>query len=160
MLAYNVPRVGGKLPAPMLSGATCYFFDFAKNSEQNQAFFINGSAEKGIPLDCWWIDAGWYPCDGDWHNTGSWRPDPVRFPKGMKPISDLAHSKNMRFLLWFEPERVRPGTWLTENHPEWIFGGAKGGLLDLGNPEAWNWVTNHIDKFVTEQGVDILRRAS
>jgi hypothetical protein len=50
----------------MLAGATCYFFDFTKNSEENQTFFINGSVEKGIPLDCWWIDAGWYPCDGDW----------------------------------------------------------------------------------------------
>ena len=43
----------------------------------------------------------------------------------------------MKTIVWFEPERVTPGHWLSENHPEWLLG-ADGGqkLLNLGNPEA------------------------
>jgi len=46
---------------------------------------------------------------------------------------------------------------LTQNHPEWIFGGANGGLLNLGHPEALKWVIEHFDTLIKEQGVDLYR---
>ena len=45
----------------------------------------------------------------------------------MKAISDYARSKGIKTLVWFEPERITPGTWLAENHPEWILAGGKDG---------------------------------
>ena len=60
--------------------------------------------------------------------------------------------------MWFEPERVTAGTWLTDNHPEWILGGKDGGLLNLGHPDARQWLTDHIDKLLTEQGIDLYRQ--
>ena len=36
--------------------------------------------------------------DGDF-----WKPDPVRFPNGLKPLVDLAASKGIRFGLWYGP---------------------------------------------------------
>ena len=42
----------------------------------------------------------------------------------------------MGLIVWFEPERVTPGTWLAKNHPEWILGGDGERLLNLGNPAA------------------------
>jgi hypothetical protein len=35
---------------------------------------------------------------------------PDRFPRGLGPIADAAHQEQMRFLVWFEPERVAAGT--------------------------------------------------
>ena len=52
---------------------------------------------------------------------------------------------------------MHAGTWLTENHPEWIFGGADGGLLNEGNPEALSWLTEHISQLITDQGIDLYR---
>ena len=50
------------------------------------------------------------------------------------------------------------GTWLAKNHPEWIYGGAGGGLLKLGDPDCRKWLTDHIDKLITEQGIDLYRQ--
>ena len=44
------------------------------------------------------------------------------------------------------------------NHPQWVLGGKEGGLLDLGNPAAWNWLVDHIDKLISSEGVDIYRQ--
>jgi alpha-galactosidase len=60
--------------------------------------------------------------------------------------------------VWFEPERVAKGYWLAENRPEWVLGGKNGGLLNLGIPECRAWLTNHIDKIITEQGIDLYRQ--
>ena len=60
-------------------------------------------------------------------------------------------------VLWCEPERVAEGTWLTTNHPEWIFGGATGGLLYFGNPEVQKWAVRHFDRLIKTQGVDLYR---
>ena len=61
-------------------------------------------------------------------------------------------------MLWFEPERVAPGTWLAENHPEWILGGRQGGLLNFGNPDVSKWVTEHVDQVLVAEGIDLYRQ--
>jgi alpha-galactosidase len=127
-------------------------------NEENQIMHIDRYLEEGLKLDYWWMDAGWYVQEKGWPQVGTWEVDPKRFPRGFKPISDHAHSKGVKILVWFEPERVAAGTYLTENHPEWILGGANGGLLNLGHPEAWNWLTNHVDRLLTEQGIDLYRQ--
>jgi len=54
---------------------------------------------------------------------------------------------------------VTPGTWLYENHPEWLLGrDDEQKLLDLGNPAAREWLTDHIDRLLTEQGIDLYRQ--
>jgi alpha-galactosidase len=45
-----------------------------------------------------------------------------------------------------------------ENHPEWLLGrDGERKLLNFGNPEAWTWMTNHVDKMISEQGIDLYR---
>ncbi len=90
------------------------------------------------------MDAGWYFCDGNWTKTGTWEVATKRFPRGLRAISDYAHSNAVKTIVWFEPERVHPGTWLPENHPDWILGGKNGGLLDLGNPAALKWLIDYV----------------
>jgi alpha-galactosidase len=53
---------------------------------------------------------------------------------------------------------VRAGTWLATEHPEWILPGPGDGLLDLGNPAAWQWLVSHVDGLISEFGIDIYRQ--
>lgn len=158
MFAHNIPTPEGKPLKPQLFGCTSHFFNEMVNAnEENQIWFINRYLEEHLEIDYWWMDAGWYYCDGSWPKTGTWEVDTHRFPRGLRYISDYAHSKGIKIIVWFEPERVRSDTWLTQNHPEWILGGKDGGVLNLGNPEARNWLTDHVDKLLTDQGIDLYR---
>jgi alpha-galactosidase len=71
---------------------------------------MDSAASMGAELFV--IDAGWYagagadgPFDFD-SGLGSWTPDPTRFPDGLKPLTDYAHSLGLKFGIWVEPERV------------------------------------------------------
>jgi len=155
MWAHNVPRTGdGKLPPPILFGCTSgQFNEMINANEDNQKYFIDRYVEEKIGLNFWWMDAGWYPCDGHWPNTGTWEPDTTRFPNGLRAISDHALARGIKTLVWFEPERVGGG-WLSRNHPEWRIGP----LLNLGNPDAWKWLLNHIDGQIKSQGIHLYRQ--
>ncbi|MEI2724450.1 MAG: alpha-galactosidase [Verrucomicrobiota bacterium] len=159
MLAHNVPQPGGQPISPMLFGCSSHFTsEMVDANETNQLQFINRYLEERLKIDYWWMDAGWYFCDGNWTKTGTWEVDTKRFPRGLRAISDHAHSKGIKTIVWFEPERVAPGTWLTEQHAEWILGGKKGGLLNLGNSVAREWLTEHVSKLITAQGIDLYRQ--
>jgi alpha-galactosidase len=160
MMAHSMPKPGGRLPPPQLvASSSRQYEEMIKADETNQVMFIDRYLEEGIKLDYWWMDAGWYNHHGGgWPRVGTWEVDTNRFPSGLRAVSDYAHKKGMRILVWFEPERVTADTWLTRNHPEWVLGGAKGGLLNLGNDEARAWLTEHTDRLLTEQGIDLYRQ--
>ena len=160
MLAHNLPRPGGKLPGPELAACSSHQFGEMINANtDSQKFFIDRYLEKGLKLDYWWMDAGWYWNKGGWPNTGTWEVDTNRFPGGFRPITDHAHGKGVRIIVWFEPERVTPGTWLYDNQPEWLLGrDGEQKLLNLGNDEARKWLTDHVDHLLTEQGIDLYRQ--
>jgi alpha-galactosidase len=159
MMAHSMPKPGGSLPRPITTGGSSRAYEEMINANtENQIMFIDRYLEERIKIDYWWMDAGWYIQQSGWPQVGTWEVDPKRFPKGLRPISDHAHAHGIKILVWFEPERVAAGTWLSENHPEWIIGGASGGLLNLGNTDAWNWLVDHIDRLLTEQGIDLYRQ--
>ncbi|MEI6873259.1 MAG: alpha-galactosidase, partial [Verrucomicrobiota bacterium] len=160
-LAHVLPRIGGEPQPPTTQiqvGASLATWGGV------QAFL-----NAGIKPDILWRDAGsdskstWYPSAGprktEWLNTGTWEPDPARYPQGFRPFSDKARANGMQFLLWFEPERVGdPGSWLGKNHPEWLLpGNSAGDVLNLGNPHALKWVIDHIDGIVKSEGLDWYR---
>jgi alpha-galactosidase len=155
MLAHNLPRPGGKLPAPLNAFCDGAYFPGLKVSEAGEKQFIDAFTREHIKLDYWWIDAGWYPCRDNWQNTGTWEPDPERFPRGIKAVSDYVHARGIKLVLWFEPERASAGSWLALNHPEWLLGGK---LFNMGNAEARQWMTEHVDRLIREQGVDLYRQ--
>jgi alpha-galactosidase len=160
MIAHNVPRTDGQLRPTHLAGCSSHFFgEMVTADEASQIEFIDRYVEEEIPIDYWWMDAGWYVNETGWPNTGTWEVDTKRFPNGLRAITDHAHAKGIENIVWFEPERVTPGTWLYETHPEWLLG--KDGeqkLLDLGNPEAWQWLVDHVDQLMTDQGIDLYRQ--
>ncbi len=160
MVAHNLPRPGGKLHPPQLAeGNGRHTVEMQEANEANQIRDLNRELDHGVPLNYWWMDAGWYPFTSGWPDTGTWEVDPARFPRGFVPISKLAHERGVKILVWFEPERVRPGTWLDKNHPEWLLKNpGDNRLLNLGNPEARQWLTEHVTKTLREQGIDLYRQ--
>jgi len=176
MVAHNLPRPGGALPEPLVAVSNwMYCAPYGLSNAQAMKVFIDAYEAKKIPVNLCWIDAGWYDCDSSlplcgyslWTHTGTWTPDPRRYPRGVREVFDHAHAKGLKTILWFEPERVVEGTWLAEHHPEWLLAAPKGQaeehygrmtlLLDLGNPEARQWLLEHIDGLLEREGVDIYR---
>lgn len=126
-LDHVLPRPEGKPLAPILSMANMELgIEHTKSTEQQHIDSMDYFASKDMKPDFWWLDAGWYPLgyeDGilHWHFTGTWKPDPERYPNGLKPVSDALKEKfGAKFLLWFDPERVYRGTELWNEHPEWL----------------------------------------
>lgn len=160
MIAHNMPRPGGKLPpVPQLAACSSHQYgEMIHADRDSQIFFVDRYLEKGIKLDYWWMDAGWYINTKGWPETGTWEVDLKRFPGGLRAITDHCHAKGVKSLVWFEPERVAAGTWLATQHPEWIFGGEKGGLLKLGEEEPRHWLTEHVDGLLVGQGIDLYRQ--
>ena len=158
MLAHNLPRPGGKPLAPLLGAFDGYYFPNLITSEAGEKEYLDRYLQEKLMPDWWWNDAGWYVNNGHWHHTGTWETDKKRYPNGLRGLNDYVRAKGMQTIVWFEPERVTRGTWLAQDHPEWVLGGTNGGLLDLGNPQAWSWLVNHFDKLLTEQGIDHYRQ--
>jgi alpha-galactosidase len=155
MIAHNLPRTAdGKPPVPIYIFCSGGFFPGLKVSEAGERQFIDVLSRERIPIDYWWMDAGWYPCN-DWPQVGTWEPDVTRFPAGIKAVSDYVRARGLKLILWFEPERVTGGSWIATKHPDWVLGGA---LLNLGNPEARTWLTDHVDRLIREQGIDLYRQ--
>lgn len=59
------------------------------------------------------IDDGWQCALGDW------RPDPAKFPRGLKPVVDAVAALGMKFGLWVEPESFELASDLYQTHPDW-----------------------------------------
>src|SRR4029450_2909466 len=104
-------RTHGRPPQPrMLANSSRAFTEMEEANEANQIEFIDRYRRERVGVEAWWMDAGWYPSTSGWSQTGTWKVDRQRFPNGLRPISDHAHSAGMQTVLWFEPERVVPGT--------------------------------------------------
>ena len=115
ILAHHRPKMAGKpLQCPVTIpnwGATS-----AATHLQN----IQQIIAHDLPMDYYWIDAGWFGKGKWWQNPGNWEVKDYLYPQGFKPISDLLHASGKKLLLWFEPERVCVGTpWYTE-HADWL----------------------------------------
>jgi len=159
MLAHNLPRVDGKLPTPLLTPCSSHqFAEMIKADEASQRLFIDRYLEERLDPDYWWMDAGWYVNQSGWPNTGTWLVDSNRFPRGLRAITDHGHARGVKSIVWFEPERVTPGTELYERRA-WLLGrDGEQKLLNLGHPEARPWLTDRIDKLLTEQGINLYRQ--
>lgn len=139
--------------------------EFTGITEKNQINAIKTYLSRGLKPDVWWIDAGWYPCNGDWGHTGTWLPDPKRLPNGLTPVGRLCEENDIKLLLWFEPERIRAGTETAEKHPEWLLhyhdkngGEAIDRFLNLGIPSCCDWLINLVDGLIKKNRVKIYRQ--
>lgn len=161
MLEQNLPCPGGKVLQPQMAACSSHqFAEMIHANEENQSFFVDRYLEEKLPLDYWWMDAGWYfHYGGGWPQTGTWEIDTGRFPRGLRAITDHAHQQGVKSIVWFEPERVTPGTFLYTNNPAWLLGqDGHQKLLNLGHDKARQWLVEHVSKLIREQGIDLYRQ--
>ena len=163
MLAHNLPRPGNQALTPKLAASSALWYgEMTRADEASQKLFLDRYREAKIKIDYWWMDAGWYVNNGSWANTGTWEIDPKRFPNGLRPVDDYAHSMGIQPIVWFEFERVTRDSWLWQKHPEWLLTSSQEEqhgqrLLNLGNPEVVSWIVDYLDKFIDQQAIDVYR---
>ena len=166
ILVHDSPRPGGHCPTLPVAACSWVAFDSGnKVTEKNQIEFAS-TYKRMMPIDTFWLDAGWF--EGGWPNgVGNWFAKKDAFPRGLGPLGEAVHKMGMRFMVWFEPERVHQGTWLDTHHPEWVLGqgktkptawsGEDTKLLNLGNDAARRWLTHHIAEMIKQDDIDIYR---
>ena len=126
--------------------------------------------KEAIPNTFFWIDAGWcgentLPSDnefeGDWsQRVGDWEISPHIHPNGLRDVANRMKETGRRFVLWFEPERVRDTTRFAAEHPELLLhhGDRHSLLLNLGNPDVLSYCVDWITHRIEELDVDCYRQ--
>jgi alpha-galactosidase len=137
--------------------------------------WVRNLHDKKVPFDVYWIDAGWYGNEvpmpdgtpnmgvGWFQNRGTWTPNATTYPHGFAPLGDALKAAGYGFLLWFEAETADPGSTLRTEHPGWFLeipnppnqGTA---LLNLGNPEARQGITDLVSDMITTAGLTWYRQ--
>ena len=163
----NMRKPGGETFEPAVAAVTSWMYgEMVGANEANQIDAIKTYHDNGIALDYFWMDAGWYYKTGTqsldvWLPTGTWYVDESRFPTKFKAISDYAHSKGTKTILWFEPEVVRLDPALfgeTSVRKEWLLPNSATKLIDYGNPEAREWLLNRVCTILEEGDIDLYRQ--
>jgi alpha-galactosidase len=163
LLKHYSPRPGGKPFAGLLADGNWGSWMNAERHIQE----INFWGDHNLPMECYWVDAGWTDMRLGWEAHQSHQvPNPALFPQGMRPLADAAHRRGMKFLLWMVPESVHPAVGIGKEHPEWLgkpFGHPEYGTmvfhgLDHGNPQVNRLMIDHFSKVVSDFGVDIFRQ--
>lgn len=172
ILAHHSRKINGCFAEYPLSGSFDYgdpepCGEYNCLTEEYAIALVKRYQQFRILPEVFWLDAGWYTgCGWDkekggwWQNVGNWTVDKERFPNGLKPVSDAVHETGAKFMVWFEPERVRPGTQIDREHPEWLLRlpGNDNYLFDLGNKDALVWLTDHISNMIKKEGIDYYRQ--
>ncbi|MCL2816086.1 MAG: alpha-galactosidase, partial [Oscillospiraceae bacterium] len=115
MLDCNMQKIRGKRVDPFNSMCPGLML-----TEKSEIETIDFTAKSGVGIEYHWTDAGWYPLgEKAWQNAGTWRSDSERYPGTYRAVSDYAHENKMKTVLWFEAERVSPGSELAR-HKNWL----------------------------------------
>ena len=169
MLEHATPRNHPPMTLMPVEAGVHGIFRFNDTSEEKLVRLAEDVAGLGLPLDTYHLDAGWNP-GGFPLGQGNPGADPARFPAGLEPVGKAVRGSGMRFLAWFEPERAMRGTWLEQEHPDWLLNPSgtpeklryqeRDGfrLLDLGNPAARQWAVETVSEEVTRSGLGFYRQ--
>ena len=112
------------------------------------------------------LDDGWFHGRrSDRAGLGDWTVDSEVWPSGLTPLIEGVHAQGMQFGLWVEPEMVNEDSDVIREHPDWISGpGTRTPVewrhqqvIDLANPEAWQYVFDRIDALLTANRISYLK---
>lgn len=155
----------------LASSATVEYDWMMRANTTNQISTFDKYAYYGLPFEMYWMDTGWYPIvNNDWVYTGNWSVDtsPFRFPNGLSEFMDYGKQNyGMDMLVWFEPERVMPGTELysmtdylltpQNNTGGWHYGN-EWRLFNYADDDALQWMQNRIYGIIEDEGIDVYRQ--
>lgn len=163
MLRTKVPRDSrGQVIPPILAVAS----GGGNKTPKMMADVLQYCVEHQMPFDTYWVDAGWYGAPHEdelysncgpnwWKYVGDWRVNSTTHPTGdLLPIADAVHKAGLKFLLWFEPERITDAAPILRTHPEY----RHGQLLDYGNPQALRWIQDTVYGMIAKHRIDVFRQ--
>ena len=113
--------------------------------------------------DAFWMDAGWYEYNEGWYDgVGNWTVDKSRYDNGISELSAYAKEKGLGHVLWYEPERVFPGTEfhkIGSQHEEWLIQGDGDNIMwNLANEDAFEYYCDYLLNSMKENGVTVYRQ--
>ncbi len=125
-----------------------------------------------LPFDYIWMDAGWYGTgtdpspdefEGDWfEHSGDWRINVTHHPDMLKDVSKAIKDAGKKYLLWFEPERVRKNAPIVSEHPEYFiaspFENDMNMLLNLGDEKAFGYCLSTISSIMEDLDIKCYRQ--
>ncbi len=126
--------------------------------------------KEKLPFEYIWMDAGWNgtsnkPCpdefQGDWPDyTGDWRVNKNHHPDGLLEIRKVISDAGLKFLLWFEPERVRNITPVATEHPEYFLKDENSPdlLLNLGDDKALQYCFDTLSECIKVLDINFYRQ--
>lgn len=165
ILAHHTPRPNGRLLRPPIAEAV-----WGERTAETQIAKARWLKEQQLPVEYFWIDAGWYgegafnpqadTFGTEWVvQVGNWYPNKAPYPQGLRPVGEALKEMGLGFVLWLEPERVYKGTRFTREHPEWLLGPIGDNyLFNLGLPEARHYLTEMISALIAEAGITCYRQ--
>ena len=145
-------------------------FDLMQNATAESFISdLDNMVKRDIKADFLWMDAGWYQLtDGSWVSTGSWTADKKRFPNGISEITAKAAGYGIRSVLWYEPERVVTGQFLSVGRRnKWLLkadtaigGNVSDGwyLWNLSDDAAFTYLCEYMSASLKENGVSVYRQ--
>ncbi|MBN2291339.1 MAG: alpha-galactosidase [Pirellulales bacterium] len=163
LFAHYSPRPGGKPFAGLICDANWGSW----MSDRGHIAEINAWGDRGIPMECYWMDAGWTDMSRGWAAHQSQQtPNKTLFPDGLRPVSDAAHRRGMKFLLWFVPQSLFPGVGIAAEHSQWLgepfsckeYGTQVFYSLDHGDTEVNQFMIDRFSKIIGEYGIDVFRQ--
>jgi alpha-galactosidase len=158
ILAHHRPQVDGK---PQIAPIT--WGNWGGTSAAVHLDNIRKIIDNKLPVDYYWIDAGWYGRAGVagewWREVGNWTVGANLYPNGFRPLDEALRQADRRLMLWFEPERVRKDSEWYRDHHDWLLD-LKGDdcLFDLGNPQAREFLIGFISDRIKEFGLGCYRQ--
>lgn len=101
-------------PVHINSWEACYF------DHDEARIEALAEAAAAIGIERFVLDDGWFKGrNDDRAGLGDWTCDPVKYPRGLKPLAEKVRALGMEFGLWVEPEMVNPDSDLYRAHPDW-----------------------------------------
>jgi len=161
MLRHISPKVRGGIVTPPIAHLSTAFYEMDKCTEAQALDHLN--AGKDLGFECYWYDAYYgkddFPTVGNYVLPYERGFNTARLPHQLQPIADAVHRAGLQFLMWFEPERICPGTLMAVEHPEWVVlpDGGGWGMFNLAVPEARRHITDYVGGLIDAYGLGWVR---
>lgn len=124
-----------------------------------------GSVASEMGCDYFVIDAGWYndPQENSDLTIGDWAVDQTKFPNGLKPIKEELKKLDMKLGIWFEYENCGSQSAIYNDESKMLYRDGlvletvKRRFLDFRKKEVIEYIDNHVDKLIKEEGIDYVK---
>lgn len=141
-----------------------HWFSYEDKAIDEEAFRRNVDEAARLGFEIAVLDAGWFgpsEAQANWYESrGDWdRVNALRFPSGIRALSDYTRAKGLRFGLWCEIEALGAETRLGADYPDYaaLRDGEPIGYVCLGNPEARQWAFDTLDRLISDYRCDWIK---